>query len=146
MRGLFEWLASRTRRETLGLVFSCLIAGIAGLWALATFEPTRKDADRPEASASLAISPTTRRTIESRPISNSVIPTAKTPVQAKMIYDVCVGEHESQCERHNAYTKCGGLNAWARKTCGKFMATVLETKHGHRCGYSIVLVACTANQ
>jgi hypothetical protein len=146
MRGIFEWLASRTRQEILGLCFSCVIAGIAGVWALATFEPERNDAEHPEASASLAISPTNRRAIERRPNASGVVPRAKPSAQINMIYDVCVGEYESRCERHTAYTKCGGLNAWARKTCGKFIATVVETKPGHKCGYSIVLVACSVGQ
>ena len=59
------------------------------------------------------------------------------------MFKVCRGEFENQCGPHDVFVGCGDPVAWATNACIKFGQTLLSSRGGNHCGYSVTNFSCT---
>jgi hypothetical protein len=55
---------------------------------------------------------------------------------------VCRGEHEGRCPRHNFFVGCGSITEWTQKRCLEFSIVDVSYVVGGSCGYVIANVTC----
>ena len=73
----------------------------------------------------------------------AMFPHEQPPVQAKiMAYDICIGEDKSMCQPHDTFIGCQRWDAWAKKSCGKYVANQTHDYPGGSCGHHTFHVEC----
>jgi hypothetical protein len=59
-----------------------------------------------------------------------------------MTYDICVSEDKAKCSPPNTSIGCQRWDSWAKKTCGKYVASQTQEGSGGACGYHTFHVEC----
>src|ERR1700677_3537521 len=73
----------------------------------------------------------------------ATLPYEQSPVKDKiMTYDICIGQDQTMCQPRYTYIGCQRWDAWAKRACGKYVASQTEDHPGGTCGYHTFHVEC----
>ena len=73
----------------------------------------------------------------------AMFPYEQPPVKGKiMTYDICVSEDRTMCQPRDTPIGCQRWDSWAKKTCGKYVASQTQEGSGGTCGYHAFHVEC----
>jgi hypothetical protein len=73
----------------------------------------------------------------------AMFPHEQTPVKDKiMAYDICIAQDKTMCQPRDTYIACQRWDAWAKRACGKYVASQTEEHPGGTCGYHKFHIEC----
>jgi hypothetical protein len=122
----WDWLRDEGNQGALKILGGIIAATVLAGW---TFFIWQQSSSKP--------------TPVSTPVASPAPTTTTPPPTLSVQYKVCVGEYEAACLPHDVYLYCGtDADAWAKARCLKFSSTVLNSRGGNKCGYSLMNYVC----